>query len=93
MKYRKKPIVIEAIQWTGDNLQEIIDFIGLQNFTVDYLLCLKDNTAKPERLIIDTLEGSMLANIGDYIVKGIKGEYYPCKEDIFKEIYEPLDNN
>ena len=71
MKYRKKPVVIEAIQWTGDNVNKIVEFIGQHN--IDYGVYLK----------IHTLEGTMQASVGDYIIKGVQGEFYPCKPDIF----------
>lgn len=77
-RYVKKPITIEAIQWEGDNQRDISDFIGKE-------LALKD-----DKIIISTLEGMMEASIGDFIIKGIKGEFYPCKADIFHETYNPL---
>ena len=77
-KYRKKPVVIEAIQWTGKNLPEIDNFIGK----------IVDN--KETTLVIHTLEGDMEASIGDYIIKGINGEFYPCKPDIFDKTYEEV---
>lgn len=82
-KYRKKPVVIEAIQWTGTEQcwLKMVDFIGKQ---------LK---ARPsfDLLIIRTLEGDLAANEMDYIIKGIAGEFYPCKPDIFKETYELVE--
>lgn len=78
-KYRKKPVTIEAIQWLGTNLSEIDDFIG------------KSITNKGTTLIIHTLEGDMEASIGDYIIKGVKGEFYPCKPDIFLATYEKVE--
>ena len=84
MKYRKKPVVIEAVQfWNGDVKNTIPE-------------CLKfcDNHATlvaiGRVLVIDTLEGTMFASDGDWIIKGIKGEFYPCKPDIFKATYEPV---
>ena len=76
-KYRKKPVEIEAIQWTGDNLKEILEFS-------DKAYIERDNYT----LKIETLEGTHIANKGDYIIKGIKGEFYPCKPDIFEMTYE-----
>ena len=77
MKYRKKPIIIEAIQWTGENVTEVREF------------CKPRTTAtEPGRVYIETLEGVMAANIGDWIIRGIKGEVYPCKPDIFEATYE-----
>lgn len=75
-KFRKKPVVIEAIQLTKDNYDEVCNFIGV-NF------CKKDNG-----LIIFTLEGNMRAKVGDFIIKGVNGEFYPCKPDIFFQTYE-----
>lgn len=84
-KYRKKPVVIEAIQWDGRNLSEIEDFVGKRIRTSYY-----DNGE--EFLVIQTLEGNMHASCGDYIIKGIKGEFYPCKPDIFEQTYESINN-
>lgn len=77
-KYIKKPVEIEAIQWNGNNADEILDFVSSSNRVVDKI----NNT-----FMIKTLEGMMTANIGDYIIKGIKGEFYPCKPDIFECTY------
>ena len=81
MKYRKKPVEIEAIQYIGTNEKkiELYHFMGKLTYYVD----------ENEDLIIKTLEGNMKANIGDYIIKGVHGEFYPCKQDIFIETYEP----
>lgn len=75
-KYCKKPIVIEAIRYNGENKSEIQEFVGT------YL-----DSTEARQLKIFTLEGVMLANIGDYIIRGVNGEYYPCKPDIFKKTY------
>lgn len=77
MKFRKKPVVVDAILWTGENWQDISDFVG------DKLFRDTKNI-----VIIKTLEGSMRADIGDWVIKGIKGEFYPCKPDIFETTYE-----
>ena len=91
MKYKKKPVVIEAIQWTGLNLEEIKNFVGKD---LEYNICdTAWEVAKgvPHILMkIKTLEGYHLVTEGDYIIKGIKGEFYPCKPDIFKETYDPV---
>lgn len=79
--YRKKPVVIDAVQWTGDNFDEVYEFT---NET-----CLWDEGGLG--LIIPTLEGDHLARIGDFIIKGVHGEFYPCKPDIFEKTYEPMD--
>ena len=79
MKYRKKPVVIEAVLWDGTNCQEISDFCGK-----DIIGALVWKST----FNIKTLEGMHRASIGDYIIKGVKGEFYPCKPDIFKMTYE-----
>ncbi|KAK9679494.1 hypothetical protein QE152_g40002 [Popillia japonica] len=85
MKYRKKPVVIEAVQWTGMNLQEIKDFVGNACKTHLHDSAWQLGVGAPMiELKIRTLEGDMLANQGDYIIKGVQGEYYPCKPEIFR---------
>ena len=86
-KYVKKPVVIEAMVFedTVDSLDELSDFMGNnKKVRVNYLD--KENP----KLIIETLEGTMSANEGDYIIKGISGEFYPCKPDIFHKTYEEV---
>lgn len=83
MKYRKKPVVIEAIQWTGENYNQVCKFVGKR---LDIATGHND-----VGLMIRTLEGTMFASQGDYIIRGIKGEYYPCKPDIFEETYEETE--
>ena len=85
-KYIKKPIPIEALQWTGDNKQEIINFID-DNTRYQFI-----KTSTSYNLYISTLEGEMKASIGDYIVKGVDGEFYPCKPGIFEKTYEEVSN-
>lgn len=81
MKYRKKPVIIEAIQWLGNNKKEIADFAGKSaNFEV-----ANEKEKQLFNLSIHTLEGNMSASIGDYIIKGVNGEFYPCKPDIFEK--------
>lgn len=77
-KFRKKPIVIEAIQYTGDNKQEIIEFTEGD----------ADTNTCYNHLTIYTLEGDHKVDIGDWVIKGIAGEFYPCKPDIFVRTYE-----
>ena len=95
MKYRKKPIVIDALQWSGGNHREMSDFLG--GDTDSYLIADDDNFYidhwKVEGgLVIKTLEGEHIASIGDYIIKGIHGEFYPCKPDIFRATYEGVSD-
>lgn len=88
MKYRKKPVVIEAIQFKDDpkTLAEISKFL---NGTSRPVRVSYDDPEKPT-MLIETLEGVMKADVGDYIIKGVKGECYPCKPDIFKQTYEKV---
>ena len=90
-KYRKRPVVIEAIQWTGKNDEEIEDFIGddLCGYG-DNLVAYKPRSEqhRSKLMYIRTLEGIMTASVDDYIIKGIQGEFYPCKPDVFKKTYE-----
>ena len=86
MKYRKKPVVIEAIQYTGDNYKEVCKFVGSE---LKAPLIMRE----PGELIIETLEGNMIASVNDYIIKGIHGEFYPCKPDIFDKSYESVEGD
>ena len=84
-KYRKKPVVIEAFQWMGDEdapEQEWPAWIASRS---DFSI-LEDDT-----IAIETLEGQMVAEKGDWIIRGVKGELYPCKPDIFEMTYEPAE--
>lgn len=86
MKFRKKPVVIEAIQFLDDaqRICEIQEFAD-KDIRVDY--ADKDNPV----LKVETLEGTMTASVGDWIIKGVNGEFYPCKPDIFEKTYEPAE--
>ena len=79
-RYRKKPVVIEAIQFKGINIAEIAQFLvsGGVKFVPDM-----------RYVDIVTLEGTMRADIGDWVIRGVKGEFYPFKPDIFEATYEP----
>jgi len=84
MKYMKKPITIEAIQLQSLevlHLMELQQFVGIGN---DNVLTVSDG------VLINTLEGTMKASVGDFIIKGIQGEFYPCKPDIFELSYYKL---
>lgn len=89
MRYRKKPVEIEAIQWTGLNLEEIKSFVG-ESLKIE----IQDTAWKAGEgtpvvnMVIETLEGDHICTIGDFIIKGVKGEFYPCKPDIFYATYE-----
>ena len=93
MRYRKKPVTIEAIEWTGDNLREIISLTGLHKSAEKWSWDEYVNVVNIAGLKIFTLEGTMMANIGDYIIKEVKGEVYPIKPDIFKLTYEKVVEN
>lgn len=79
VRYKTKPCEIEAIQYTGNNLIEILDWGQGKILWNDV-----------DDLFVDTLEGRMKANINDYIIKGLRGEYYPCKPDVFNKKYEAI---
>lgn len=79
-KYRKKPVVIEAVQFTRGNFEEIEKFVG------------GDAEWRDRELIIATLEGPLHASNNDYIIKGVQGEFYPCKPDIFEATYEAVED-
>lgn len=90
LKAKKKPVIIEYVQWTGENVSEIMSFCGSAAHDI-YQINLA-NMPVEYSLIIKTLEGNMRAEPGDYIIKGVQGEFYPCKPDIFKETYETIDD-
>lgn len=81
-KYRKKPVVIEAIQFTESNKSEVLEFITVKT---EYHI----NNNIPY-IVIPTLEGNHNAQLNDFIIKGIQGEFYPCKPDIFEKTYEEV---
>lgn len=95
-QYRKKPVVIEAVQWTAKNHREMFDFLfdgedpsqenmrtEGKNFYISHGKCTGG-------LVIKTLEGEHIATIGDFIIKGVNGEFYPCKPDIFEKTYDKV---
>ncbi|QSE47563.1 hypothetical protein JW980_06510 [Acinetobacter johnsonii] len=88
-KYRKKPVIIDAIQLTSESLMDCISFIYPDISVIDHptLITIRKN----KFLYIETLEGDMKAQFGDYIIKGVQGEFYPCKPDIFEATYEKVE--
>lgn len=94
-KFRKKPVIIEAIQWTGENLAEVLAFTGkhprwdewFKSFEQYETHVLNDGSI----FKIITLEGTMDAIPNDWIIRGVKGEHYPCKPDIFESTYERVE--
>lgn len=79
--FRKKPVVIEALQYVGNNKAEVMAFMSANEFVEDFM---------SDDIQIKTLEGTMNATLDDWIIKGVKGEFYPCKPDIFEATYEPV---
>ena len=92
MKFRKKPVVIDAVQLTIDSFEDVENFIGCTSSNRHYIN-ERDflNKTNPVGLFIKTLEGNMLASVNDYIIKGVSGEFYPCKPDIFAATYEKAE--
>ena len=82
-KYRKKPVVVEAIQLTVENVDALIEWIPARIVTFFVSTTIVN-------AYIKTLEGVMVARDGDYIIKGVQGEFYPCKPDIFEQTYEAV---
>ena len=83
--YKKKPVKVEAVQFTGENHDDIIKFTGGQAIVG---LPTGEGT---ECITIPTLEGPMVANPGDFVICGIAGEFYPCKPDIFENSYDLIE--
>lgn len=90
-KYTKRPVEIEAIKWTGENLADIIAFTGKHPKFNEWFNSFEAYEAHVKAdggiFKIFTLEGVMEASIGDYIIRGVQGEHYPCKPDIFAKTY------
>lgn len=84
-KFRKKPVVIEAVQWDGANQSEIFSFVGTE---LQVERTTIDGEMVPVCLVIETLEGEHRASKGDWIIRGVAGEFYPCKPEIFARTYE-----
>ena len=84
--YRKKPVIIEAVQLEDLDAYTLIAIQHLVGLGKDIF------KVKGDGLIIETLEGDMKASIGDWIIKGVQGEFYPCKPDIFEKTYEKVGN-
>ena len=85
MKFRKKPVEIEAMKFTNETRDQVYNFVTC-NKSASFA-----GTSQPV-LKIQTLEGVMTAKIGDWVIKGVNGEFYPCKPDIFAKTYEPVDD-
>ncbi len=92
-KFRKKPLIVEALRWDGMDHRGMYDF--LEGHNDRYLAVTGDNFEIDHNkggggLVIRTLEGKLFASIGDWIIKGVQGEFYPCKPDVFEETYEEV---
>ena len=83
-KFKTKPVIKEAIQWTGDNLQQIRGWAKTVGASPERI----GQITKTDKLVIETLEGDHRALKGDWIICGLRGELYPCKPDIFEQTYE-----
>ena len=81
MKYRKKPVVVEAIQWNGKNWNEICSF--MEQYP------RKPKLVEDRRIRVQTKGGAIYAKETDFIIKGVEGEFYPCDAEIFHKTYEP----
>lgn len=84
MKFRKKPVVIEAMHFTDENKDAVFGFVGC-NCYPEF-----DQNGKP-CLVIQTREGDMITELGDWVIKGVKGEFYPVKDDIFELTYDKVE--
>lgn len=92
-KFRKKPVIIEAIQWTNapDNFTKILEWSSGKVSSASPLIWPARAKDAWSCLQIETMEGCMLANLNDWIIRGVSGEYYPCKPDIFNKTYEKIE--
>ena len=97
-KFRKKPVVIEAMQWLGpvgrcEEDQALLDWMGRESehHMPEGCWLKQRRPGWPFSLMVNTLEGDMEAGPGDWIIKGVNGEFYPCKPDIFEKTYEPAE--
>lgn len=95
MKYRKKPVTIEAFKYDGDLINRngeyyVPKWAAEAHKAGDIFFASPDGKQPPTELYIRTLEGVHHASVGDYIIQGVQGEIYPCKPDIFEQTYEPV---
>jgi hypothetical protein len=92
-KYKKKPIVIEAMQFTdsGSEQLKVSEWVEKNGSKLGlYDGFYRKGIASWEKAFVDTLEGSMMVSIGDWIIKGVEGEFYPCKDSVFKKTYDEV---
>ncbi len=86
MKFRKKPVVIEAMQFDGSNAEVLVEAF---QFSASLMRSVEGSS--DPLLTVATLEGNMVVSIGDWVIRGVKGELYPCKPDIFEATYEAAE--
>jgi hypothetical protein len=96
-KFRKLPVEIEAMRWDGtaEGATPIIDWVLSQGSTATYRCsdperCSKNDGDTPHWIMVPTLEGDMCASVGDWVIRGVQGEFYPCKDPIFRATYESV---
>ncbi len=87
MKFRKKPVEIEAIQLTEESIVDVLSWITNHQ---DVEIATNGDTGEVKGIFIGTLEGQMLASMGDWVIQGVNGEFYPCKPDIFEKTYDKV---
>jgi hypothetical protein len=85
-KFRKRPVVVDAVQWAGDNWAEVYGWVMSWDLQDPGIQRTRDGI-----VLVSTLEGDMRADRGDWIIRGIKGEFYPCKPEIFAATYEAVE--
>jgi len=94
--YRKRPVMVEAIQWTGNNYNEVKEFCGKSPFGGSRWYSCGSRpviSVGDTNNYIRTLNGDVQVSISDYIIKGIDGDFYVCRQDIFEKEYERIDDN
>ncbi|MGW3847153.1 hypothetical protein [Streptomyces fagopyri] len=89
-QYRKRPVVVDALQWTGENIVAALNFFDAGRGTTVVNINAPADRSKGW-IEIPTLEGKMRASVGDWIIRGVQGEFYPCREDIFRATYEAVE--
>ena len=88
MRYRKKPVVVEAWEFTRESLTNIESWVRKYS---DAITLVSQYGGEVLYIEIETLEGTMRADLGDYIIRGVEGEFYPCKPNIFEQTYEKVE--
>ena len=90
-KFRKKPVVIESVQFNG--LDSYLEIVKWMKFCGDTSALANEVKYSAPIMLLQTLEGTMTANPGDWIIRGVKNDFYPCKNEIFLQTYEPVEDN